>query len=148
MEKKRYVNLRRVLLDKTSLEIHIKDTLLSFDYKKESDRKTFPIKYLKSDYKYILNVYKLLNHHVKLGIKIHSAGEWILDNFYIIEENVKLIEKELTIKKYKKLIGVRNGEYKGIPRIEILAEEIVSCTDLNLDYDNLEHIMNAYSKVD
>ena len=148
MEKKRYVNLRRVLLDKTSLENHIKDTLLSFDYKKESDRKTFPIKYLKSDYKYILNVYKLLNHHVKLGIKIHSAGEWILDNFYIIEENVKLIEKELTIKKYKKLIGVRNGEYKGIPRIEILAEEIVSCTDLNLDYDNLEHIMNAYSKVD
>ena len=94
MEKKRYVNLRRVLLDKISLENHIKDTLLSFDYKKESDRNTFPIKYLKSDYKYILNVYKLLNHHVKLGIKIHSAGEWILDNFYIIEENVKLIEKE------------------------------------------------------
>ena len=38
---------------------------------------------------------KLLNEHLKLGIKIHSAGEWLLDNFYIIEETVKSIEKSL-----------------------------------------------------
>ena len=30
-----------------------------------------------------------------MGIKVHSAGEWILDNFYIIEENVKSIQKDI-----------------------------------------------------
>ena len=148
MENRRYVNLRGVLLDRVGLENHIKNVGISFEYKKESDKNTFPIKYLKDDYRFILNVYKLLNNHIKLGIKIHSAGEWLLDNFYIIEENVKYIEKELTLKKYKKLIGIKNGPYRGIPRIAILAEEIVAYTDLRLDFDNLENILKAYSEVD
>ena len=148
MEKSRYVNLRGVLLDRAGLEKHIKNIGLGFEYVKNSDKKTFPIKYLKEDYRFIFNVYKLLNNHIKLGIKIHSAGEWLLDNFYIIEENVKYIEKELTLKKYKKLVSIKNGVYKGIPRILILAEEIVSYTDSRLDFDNLEVIMKAYSDVD
>ena len=148
METRRYVNLRGVLLDRAGLEKHIKNIGLSFEYIKNSDKKTFPMKHLKDDYKFILSVYKLLNNHIKLGIKIHSAGEWLLDNFYIIEENVKYIEKELTLKKYKKLVGIKSGEYKGIPRILILSEEIVAYTDSRLDFDNLEIIMKAYSNVD
>ena len=30
---------------------------------------------------------------LNFGISIHPAGEWLLDNFYIIEESVKLIKK-------------------------------------------------------
>ena len=54
------------------------------------------------NYKIIEQVYNLLNEHLKLGISIHPAGEWLLDNIYIIEQTVKLIQKELTLKKYKK----------------------------------------------
>ena len=46
-----------------------------------------------NNYYIIKQVYNLLNEHVKLGIAIHPAGEWILDNFYVIEENVKSIQK-------------------------------------------------------
>ena len=148
MNDKRYVSLRGVLFDKVGLENYIKNVGLSFEYTKKSDKNTYIIKYLKEDYKFIINVYKLLNNHIKLGIKIHSAGEWLLDNFYIIEENVKLIEKELTLKRYKNLIGIKTGKYKGVTRIAMLAEEIVSCTNLRLDFDNLEIILKAYSEVD
>ena len=51
-------------------------------------------------FKRIQEVYQILNEHVKLGISIHPAGEWLLDNLYIIEETVKQIQKELTLKKY------------------------------------------------
>lgn len=46
-------------------------------------------------------VYNLLNEHIKLGIDIHPAGEWLLDNYYIIEERVKQIKDELDLNKYK-----------------------------------------------
>ncbi len=79
-----------------------------------SSKDTYPISKLIKDYKFILETYKLLNRHIKLEIKIHSAGEWILDNFYIVEEAVKSIEKELNLKKYKNMIGISNGRYKAL----------------------------------
>lgn len=56
----------------------------------------------------------MLNQHVSMKINIHPAGEWLLDNFYIIEETVKQIEKELTLKKYINFVGIANW---GICRI-------------------------------
>ena len=49
----------------------------------------------------ITETYNLLNEHIKLKIPIHPAGEWLLDNYYIIDEAVKGIEKNLSLKKYK-----------------------------------------------
>ena len=140
------IDFRDVLLDKESLKKHIKNFVNKFEYINKSDIRTYPIKRLKEDYKEIREVYKLLNTHIKLGIKIHSAGEWILDNFYIVEEAVKFIQKELKVKEYKKLIGINSGKYQGYPRIYLLAEEIVSCTDSKINEENLEYILKAYSE--
>ena len=46
--------------------------------------------------------------YVKNKIQIHPAGEWLLDNFYVIEEVVRSIEKEMTLKKYKNFVGLSN----------------------------------------
>ena len=46
-------------------------------------------------FKIIQDVYYLLNEHLKFGIGIHPAGEWLLDNLYIIEQTVKQIQKEI-----------------------------------------------------
>lgn len=58
--------------------------------------KTYPIKRLRDNLKYISLVYTLLNDHIKLKIPIHPAGEWLLDNFYIIEEAENNVERNLT----------------------------------------------------
>ena len=148
MSKERDINFKGALLDKHSLEEYIRKFSMRYSFVKNSNIKTFPIKNLRNNYRYILNVYKLLNNHIKLGIKIHSAGEWLLDNFYIIEENVKFIEKELTSKKYKKLVGIKKGKYSGFPRIYLLAEEIVTYTDCRITQDNIENILKVYSEED
>ena len=38
----------------------------------------------------IEEVYNILNEHLKLGISIHPAGEWLLDNFYSLKEILNL----------------------------------------------------------
>ncbi len=64
---------------------------------------TYPIPRLKENFEIITQVYQVLNEHIKLKIPIHPAGEWILDNYYVIDQTVKNIKQELTLKKYKRI---------------------------------------------
>ena len=48
----------------------------------------------------------MLNRHLKLGINVHQAGEWLLDNYYVIEETVKEVRKNLPLKKYVRFNGI------------------------------------------
>ena len=113
---------RSVLLDKKQLEKYMEKLACDHNLKPESEEKTYPIPSLEKDFEYITMVYNLLNEHIKLGIDIHPAGEWLLDNYYIIEERVKQIKDELTLTKYKKFLGLDNGQYAGYARIYILAK--------------------------
>ena len=106
MKKYKKLKIRGTLLDRGQLAKHIEKTASEHNIKSNSKKDTYPIPNLIDDYEFIIETYNLLNKHLKLGIKVHSAGEWILDNFYIIEETVKTIQKEMTVKKYKKMIGL------------------------------------------
>ena len=84
MKKYKKLNIRGTLLDRNQLAKHIEKTASDHSIKSFSNKDTYPIPNLIEDYKFILETYNLLTRHLKLGIKIHSAGEWILDNFYVI----------------------------------------------------------------
>ncbi len=142
----RTLNISGALLDERQLLEHIEKVASSHSIKMFSDKDTYPIYNLNSNYKFILETYQILNEHIKLGIKIHSAGEWILDNFYIIEEIVKTIKKELTLKKYTKMIGISSGQYSGFSRSYVLAEEIVSYTDCKVDSNIIYKCLESYQK--
>lgn len=96
-----------VLLDKKQLEKYMEKLASDHNLKSEADERTYPIPNLTKDFEYITMVYNLLNEHIKLGIDIHPAGEWLLDNYYIIEERVKQIKDELDLNKYKKIFRAR-----------------------------------------
>ena len=144
MGKYREMNMDGVLLDKSQIQTLFENLAINQVIQPFSNLNTYPIVELKKDYYKILETYNLLNKHLKLGIKIHSAGEWILDNFYIIEENFKYILNELSKKKYKKLNGIAKGEYKGFARIYVLACILVSYTDCNINEENVRMALNSY----
>lgn len=146
MKKSKTLNIRGALLDKNQLSKYIEKIASEHNVKNNSNKKTYPIYNLKENYKFILETYNILNKHMKLGIKIHSAGEWILDNFYVIEETVKLIEKEMPLRKYVKMPGISNGRYEGFARAYVLAEEIVAFSDCNIDREILDMSLNSYQR--
>lgn len=86
------------LLNKVQLENYLQKIASNHNLVNNSKKETYPIPHLIESYEVIKTVYNLLNEHLKIGISIHPAGEWLLDNFYIIEETVKQIQKELTLK--------------------------------------------------
>ena len=84
--------------------------------------------------------------HLKLKIDIHPAGEWLLDNFYIIEETYKTVITGMSLKKYKRFPGIESGIYRGFSRDYILASEIVAYTDNKINDEILRLAIASYQK--
>ena len=146
MEEKRTLNINGTLLEKNQLKNHLEKVASSHNLSQKSKKETYPIENLKEDYELIKEVYELLNEDIKQNINIHPAGEWLLDNFYIIEETVKQIIKDMPLKKYKNLVGIANGEYEGFARIYVLAEEIVAYTENKIKKEDLEEYLKSYQQ--
>ena len=141
---KRILKISGTVLDKNQLENHLEKIASGHNLVNKSQKDTYPVPQMIENYKFIRDVYDLLNEHLKLGISIHPAGEWLLDNLYIIEETVKQIQKELTLKKYTNFLGIANGPYQGFARIYVLASEIVAYTDNKIERKDLEDYLASY----
>jgi len=144
LKENKKLKITGTILEKNQLEKHLEKIAANHNTTSKSQKDTYPIPELIESFNTIEEVYELLNEHVKLGIGIHSAGEWLLDNFYIIEEAVKQIQKELTLNKYINFVGISNGSYKGFARIYILASEIVAYTDNKIERESLEDYLKSY----
>ncbi len=144
MKENKKLKITGTMLEKIQLQKHLEKIASSHSITSKTQKDTYPVPVLMENFKKIKEVYNLLNEHLKLGINIHPAGEWLLDNFYIIEETVKQIQKELPLKKYINFVGIANGEYKGFARIYVLASEIVAYSDGKIEKENLSDYLESY----
>ena len=142
----RILNIKGTVLDRNQLEDYMEKLASDNTIKNVSDKETYPIPRMLENFDLITNVYNILNLHLKLGINIHPAGEWILDNYYVIEETVKVIQDNLTINKYINFVGIDNGQYKGVARIYFLAAQMCAYTDNNINKDNIIYMLKAYQR--
>lgn len=146
MRNTKFLNIKGIVLDRENLKQFMEKTAANYEVKKYSNVNTYPIERIDENYLFIEKTYNLLNEHIKKNIEIHPAGEWLLDNFYVIEETVKKIKKEMPLKKYKELPGIANGTYEGFARIYLIASEIASYTDNKIDDETLKIALLAYQK--
>ena len=144
MKLAKFLNIKGATIDQEQLENYLEKIASEHILQKNSNKDSYPIPRLDDNFKQITKTYDILNSNLKLGISIHPAGEWLLDNYYIIEEIYKTIKKELSLKKYINFVGIQNGEYKGFARIYVLANEIVGYTDGKIDGAKLKELLNAY----
>ena len=138
------LNTKEIVLDKKLLKEYLAKLAADSIIKDKSDINTYPIPRVLDNFEYISLVYTLLNQHVKLGIPIHPAGEWLLDNYYLIENTVKILQKTLTKNKYEKFPRIANGANAGFARIFVLSNEIVMNTDGRIDEGELTEYINSY----
>lgn len=134
--KYRSLNYKNISLEKMQLEQYLEKLASDHILQNKPEKNTYPIPKLKEDFEFIETVYHLLNEHIKLKIPIHPAGEWLLDNFYIIEEVVKTVKQDMPLKKYMQFLALSNGQDKGFARVYVLAHQIINSTDSNIDYRN------------
>jgi cyclic beta-1,2-glucan synthetase len=92
--------------------------------------------------------FRVLARAAKSGNQITSAGEWFLDNFYIVEEQIREVRKDLPADYYNELPKLLNGHLAGFPRVYGIAWALIAHTDGAFDIDRLERFVQAYQQVD
>ena len=122
------------------MENFAKKLAINHNISKTLNKKTYPLNELKNDYEIIKKAFDILNESVSKNVSIQPAGEWLLDNFYIIEEQYNSILNEFNIKEYSKLPSIN-----GTARIYLVASELVKFTDGNIKEEIIENFIRAYS---
>jgi len=107
------------------------------------------LKRLADNEEVLRRVSDLLQETVKEKKTVPPAGEWLLDNFYLIEEQI-LIAKRHFPKGYSKglpKLGARNGLLAGFPRVYDIAIELISHSDGHLDIYTLNRFIENYQSI-
>ncbi|HSR12932.1 MAG TPA: glucoamylase family protein, partial [Thermodesulfobacteriota bacterium] len=81
---------------------------------------------------------------VEANRRIAPAGEWLLDNFYLIEEQIRAAKRHLPKGYSRELPRLRNGPSAGLPRVYDLALETISHGDGRIDLESLSSFVAAY----
>lgn len=94
---------------------------------------------------FVKNYKKLLNDLEK-NVEIPPAGMWIVDNHFVIEEQIVKIKKDLPRKYYHELPKITNGELMGYPRIYSLALTLIAHLDSHLDLNTIRNFTIAFQQ--
>ena len=95
----------------------------------------------------LLEVHQLLTEAVKAERRIAPAGEWLLDNFYLIQEQIRIAKKHLPKGYNEDLPQLLNGPSAGFPRVYDIAIEIISHSDGRVDLKSLIGFITAYQSI-
>jgi cyclic beta-1,2-glucan synthetase len=95
----------------------------------------------------LLEYYRATANAIQQGGSIAPAAEWLVDNFYIVEEQLREIRDDLPRGFYRRLPKLASGHLEGYPRVFGVAWAFVAHTDSRFEPELLRRFVNAYQKV-
>jgi cellobiose phosphorylase len=95
----------------------------------------------------ILRTFNRATLGVKQGRRITPAAEWLLDNFYLIEEQIQMAKRHLPRGYNRELPRLLNGPCTGLPRVYDIVLELISHVDAQIDAGPLSAFIAAYQTV-
>ena len=103
---------------------------------------------LRNNEKTLLAAYRSIASAVDEGRGITPAAEWVLDNYHVIEEQIREIREDLPPRFYKQLPKLTAGPFAGFPRVFGIAWAFVAHTDSRFDPETLRRFVRAYQSVE
>src|SRR5580704_17670355 len=95
----------------------------------------------------LLEYYQQLTLAIQHDHIITPAAEWLVDNFYIVDEQLREIREDLPRGFYRKLPKLASGHLQGYPRVFGVAWAFVAHTDSRFDPEVLRRFVTAYERV-
>ena len=95
----------------------------------------------------LIGACKLLTAAVTANHRITPAGEWLLDNFYMIEEQIRTAKRHLPKGYSRELPHLTHGPSSGLPRVYDIALETIAHGDGRVDPESLLRFVASYQSV-
>ncbi|HVB56534.1 MAG TPA: glucoamylase family protein [Candidatus Acidoferrales bacterium] len=91
--------------------------------------------------------YRSLAEAIQKDHAITPAAEWLVDNFHIVDEQLREIREDLPPGFYRKLPKLSSGPLEGYARVFGVAWAFVAHTDSRFDPEVLGRFVKAYQRV-
>ncbi|HEV2183078.1 MAG TPA: hypothetical protein VGR39_05285, partial [Candidatus Acidoferrales bacterium] len=95
----------------------------------------------------LLDSYRATSLAIEQGRSITPAAEWLVDNFHIVDEQLREIQDDLPAGYYHTLPKLASGHLEGYPRVYGVAWAFVAHTDSRFDPEALLRFVSAYQRV-
>ncbi len=104
-------------------------------------------KRLRNNGRVLLAAYRAIGDAIREERAITPAAEWLIDNFHVVEEQIREIHDDLPRSFYRLLPKLADGPLAGYPRVFGLAWGFVAHTDSHFDPAALVRFVRAYQRV-
>ena len=95
----------------------------------------------------LLDAYREIAGTIDQRRAITPAAEWLVDNYYLVERQIREIRSALPPSYYRQLPKLADGPFAGYPRVFGLAWAFVAHTDSHFDSEMLCRFVHAYQEV-
>ncbi|MTW19340.1 glycosyl transferase [Rhodoplanes serenus] len=95
----------------------------------------------------LLAAYRASAAELDGGRGIVPAAEWLLDNYHLVEDQIREIREDLPAGYYRQLPKLSSGPFAGYPRVFGLAWAYTAHTDSHFDPETLRRFIVAYQRV-
>ena len=95
----------------------------------------------------LLAAYRAIAAAAGEGRAISPAAEWLLDNYHLVEEQIREIRQDLPPGFYRMLPKLASGPFEGYPRVFGVAWAFIAHTDSRFDPEALRSFVRAYQGV-
>ncbi|HEX5029980.1 MAG TPA: glucoamylase family protein [Candidatus Eisenbacteria bacterium] len=91
--------------------------------------------------------YQALARDIRNGVSVAPAAEWLLDNFHLVEAEIREVRKNLPERYYRDLPKLAARERAGMARVHAMAFEFIRHSDARFDLQRLTRFVSAYQTV-
>ena len=102
---------------------------------------------LRDNERVLLEAYRSIAAAVDAGRTVTPAAEWLLDNFHLVEQQVREVRTDLPAGYYRQLPKLSEGPLADYPRVFGLAWAFVAHSDSRFDPETLTRFVRAYQTV-
>ncbi len=139
MTTKRSAAIQDITLDEEALSLHA--GRLALEWPVRLGRPDMPS--LEPDAKALLTAYSRLTAVSDAG-ELPPAAEWLLDNYYLLEENIRSLRESMD--ETGALPVLSDGAYADMPRAYLLAAELVAHSEGALSVERVERFIQAFQQ--
>jgi cyclic beta-1,2-glucan synthetase len=95
----------------------------------------------------LLHAYRTIAETIDDGGAITPAAQWLIDNYHVVERQIRDIRSDLPPGYYRQLPKLAQGPFTGYPRVLGVAWAFVAHTDSRFDPEMLARYVRAYQEV-
>jgi cyclic beta-1,2-glucan synthetase len=87
------------------------------------------------------------SHIADKELTVSYAGEWLLDNFYIVQQSLRQVIEDIPDRFYDKLPKLAAPPFENLPRIYVIAREIALWSVNPFTLEEVKLFIHAYQKI-